>query len=132
MADKKTVVVIGATGAQGGGLARAIAADKTSPFVARGITRKPDSDKAKALASQGVQMMAADLDDARSLERAFAGASAAYCVTNYWEHFSPEREVAQARNMANAAKAAGLEHVVWSTLEDTPKWIPSATLECQR
>jgi uncharacterized protein YbjT (DUF2867 family) len=77
---------------------------KTSPFVARGITRNPDSDKTKALASQGVQMMAANFDDARSLERAFAGASAAYCVTNYWEHFSPEREVAQARNMANAAK----------------------------
>src|SRR4051812_19528599 len=124
LAEKKTLVVIGATGAQGGGLARAIAADQASPFVARGITRKPDSDKAKALGSQGVQMMAADLDDARSLERAFAGASAAYCVTNYWEHFSPEREVAQARNMANAARAAGLEHVVWSTLEDTRKWIP--------
>jgi len=69
-------------------------------------------------------MVAADLDDEKSLERAFAGASAAYCVTNYWQHFSPERELAQARNMANAAKAAGLEHVVWSTLEDTPKWIP--------
>jgi len=124
MADKKTLVVIGATGAQGCGLARAIAADKSSPFAVRGVTRKPDSDKAKALASQGVQIVAADLDDERSLQKAFAGASAAYCVTNYWEHFSPERELAQARNMANAAKAARLEHVVWSTLEDTRKWIP--------
>jgi len=92
--------------------------------VARGVTRKPDSDKAKALASQGVQMVAADLDDEESLEQAFAGASAAFCVTNYWEHFSPERELAQAGNMAKAAKAAGLEHVIWSTLEDTRKWIP--------
>jgi uncharacterized protein YbjT (DUF2867 family) len=124
MADKKTLVVIGATGAQGGGLARAIAADKSSPFTARGVTRKPDSEKAKALAAAGVQMVAADLDDEGSLAKAFAGASAAYCVTNYWEHFSPERELAQARNMARAAKAAGLEHVVWSTLEDTRKWIP--------
>jgi uncharacterized protein YbjT (DUF2867 family) len=124
MADKKTIVVIGATGAQGGGLARAVAADKASPFVARGVTRKPDSDQAKALASQGVQMVAADLDDEESLEQAFAGASAAFCVTNYWEHFSPERELAQAGNMAKAAKAAGLEHVIWSTLEDTRKWIP--------
>ena len=99
-------------------------ADKASPFVARGVTRKPDSDKAKALASQGVQMVAADLDDEESLEQAFAGASAAFCVTNYWEHFSPERELAQAGNMAKAAKAAGLEHVIWSTLEDTRKWIP--------
>ena len=124
MADKKTLVVIGATGAQGGGLARAVAADNASPFVARGVTRKPDSDKAKALASQGVQMVAADLDDEASLEQAFAGASAAFCVTNYWEHFSPERELAQAGNLAKAAKAAGLEHVIWSTLEDTRKWIP--------
>ncbi|HEY7171745.1 MAG TPA: NmrA/HSCARG family protein [Vicinamibacterales bacterium] len=124
MADKKTLVVIGATGAQGGGLARAIAADKSSPFTARGVTRKPDSEKAKALAAAGVQTVAADLDDEGSLAKAFAGASAAYCVTNYWEHFSPERELAQARNMARAAKAAGLEHVVWSTLEDTRKWIP--------
>jgi uncharacterized protein YbjT (DUF2867 family) len=116
--------VIGATGAQGGGLARAIAADKSSPFTARGVTRKPDSEKAKALAAAGVQTVAADLDDEGSLAKAFAGASAAYCVTNYWEHFSPERELAQARNMARAAKAAGLEHVVWSTLEDTRKWIP--------
>jgi hypothetical protein len=92
--------------------------------VARGVTRKPDSDKAKALASQGVQMVAADLDDEESLEQAFAGASAAFCVTNYWEHFSPERELAQAGNLAKAAKAARLEHVIWSTLEDTRKWIP--------
>jgi uncharacterized protein YbjT (DUF2867 family) len=124
MADKKTLVVIGATGAQGGGLARAIAADKSSPFAVRGVTRKLASDRAKSLASDGVEMVAADLDDEKSLERAFAGASAAYCVTNYWEYFSPEREISQARNMANAAKAARLEHVVWSTLEDTRKWIP--------
>jgi uncharacterized protein YbjT (DUF2867 family) len=92
--------------------------------VARGVTRKPDSDKAKALASQGVEMVAADLDDEESLQQAFAGASAAFCVTNYWEHFSPERELAQAGNLAKAAKAARLEHVIWSTLEDTRKWIP--------
>jgi len=124
MANKKTLVVIGATGAQGGGLARAVAADKSSPFAARGVTRKLDSDKAKALASQGVEMVSADLDDQKSLEKAFAGAAAAFCVTNYWEYFSPERELAQARNMAQAAKAAKLEHVIWSTLEDTRKWIP--------
>jgi uncharacterized protein YbjT (DUF2867 family) len=124
MADRKTLVVVGATGAQGGGLARAVAADKTSPFAARGVTRKLDSDKAKALTSQGVQMVAADLDDEKSLEKAFAGASAAFCVTNYWEHFSPDRELRQARNLAKAAKAAALEHVIWSTLEDTRKWVP--------
>lgn len=96
------------------------------------FTRKPDSDKAKALASQGVQMVAADLDDEESLEQAFAGASAAFCVTNYWEHFSPERELAQAGNMAKAAKAAGLEHVIWSRSKIRASGFRSTTTGCRR
>jgi len=68
--------------------------------------------------------VAADLDDQKSLERAFAGAYGAFCLTNYWEHYSPEKELSQAANMARAAKAAGLTHVVWSTLEDTRRWVP--------
>ena len=61
----------------------------------------------------------ADADDPASLERAFAGAHGAFVVTNFWEHFSPERELQQAASMARATKAAGVAHVVWSTLEDT-------------
>ena len=53
------------------------------------------------------------------VKRAFEGAYAAYCVTFFWEHFSPEKENAQAAGMAEAAKQAGLRHVIWSTLEDT-------------
>jgi uncharacterized protein YbjT (DUF2867 family) len=68
--------------------------------------------------------VAADLDDPASLERAFAGAHGAYCVTNFWEHFSPEKEIAQAGNLANAAKKAGVAHVIWSTLEDSRRFIP--------
>ncbi len=124
MADKRIIAVVGATGAQGGGLARAILADPAGGFAARALTRKPDSDKAQALAQQGAEVVAADLDDTESLKRAFAGAYGAFCVTNYWEHFSPEKELAQAANMAQAAKAAGLKHVIWSTLEDTRKWVP--------
>ena len=124
MAGKKIIAVVGATGAQGGGLVRAILADKGSAFTARALTRDVDSEKAKALAAAGVQVVAADLDDPASLGPAFAGAYGAFCVTNYWEHFSPERELRQAENMARAAKAAGLEHVIWSTLEDTRKWVP--------
>jgi uncharacterized protein YbjT (DUF2867 family) len=45
-------------------------------------------------------------------------------VTFFWDHFSPEREVAEARNMAAAAKRAGVKHVIWSTLEDTRRWVP--------
>ena len=77
-----------------------------------------------ALAAAGAEVVSADLDDQASLERAFAGAYGAFCLTNFWEHFSVEKEIAQAGNLARAAKAAGLEHVIWSTLEDTRKWVP--------
>jgi uncharacterized protein YbjT (DUF2867 family) len=124
VADKKIIAVVGATGAQGGGLARAILADAQGGFAARALTRKPESAKAKALAAQGAEVVAADLDDVESLKRAFAGAYGAFCVTNYWELFSPEKELAQAGHMAQAAEAAGLKHVIWSTFEDTRKWVP--------
>ena len=124
MADPKIIAVIGATGAQGGGLVRAILRDKNGGFAARAVTRNPDSDKAKALAKAGAEVVAADTGDQESLERAFAGAHGAFCVTNFWEHFSPERELADATNMAKAAKQAGVRHVIWSTLEDTRKWVP--------
>jgi uncharacterized protein YbjT (DUF2867 family) len=124
VADKKIIAVVGATGAQGGGLVRAILADKGGPFVARAITRNASSDKANALAALGVEVVAADIDDEVSVERAFHGAYGAFCVTAFWEHFSPEREIAQATAMAKAAKAAGVQHVIWSTLEDSRKFIP--------
>jgi uncharacterized protein YbjT (DUF2867 family) len=122
--DKKIIAVVGATGAQGGGLARAILNDKNGPFALRAITRNVNSDKAKALADAGAEVVAADLDDVKSLNKAFEGAHGAFCVTNFWEHFKPEKELSQARNMAQAAKDAGVKHVIWSTLEDTRKSIP--------
>ncbi|MEW6247361.1 MAG: NmrA/HSCARG family protein [Nitrospirota bacterium] len=124
MADKKIIAVVGATGMQGGGLVRAIVNDKNGGFAARALTRKVDSDKAKELAKLGAEVVAADLDDVESLKRAFSGAYGVFCVTNFWEHFSPEKEFAQARNMAQAAKHAGVQHAIWSTLEDTRKWVP--------
>jgi len=124
MADAKVIAVVGATGAQGGGLARAILRDKSGGFSARALTRKVESDNAKELAKLGADVVAADLDDQASVERAFRGAYAAFCVTNFWEHFSPEREYTQAVAMAKAAKAAGVKHVIWSTLEDTRRWVP--------
>jgi uncharacterized protein YbjT (DUF2867 family) len=126
MAEKKIIAVVGATGAQGGGLVRAILADQGGPFAARALTRKVDSDKAKALAAAGAEVVAADTDDPATLASAFAGAHGVFCLTNFWEHFSPERELTQARHMATAAKAANVKHVVWSTLEDTRKWVPLA------
>lgn len=124
MNPQKIIVVVGATGAQGGGLARAILADPGGGFAVRAITRHADSDKARALAAAGAEVVVADLDDEASLERALRGAYGAYFVTNFWEHFSPDKEKAQAAALARAAKAAGLQHAIWSTLEDTRRFIP--------
>ena len=121
MADKKIIAVVGSTGSQGGGLAHAILNDPNGGFALRAITRKTDGDKAKALAGKGAEVVKADLDDVESLKKAFAGAYGVYAVTNFWEHFSAEKEKQQAKNIADAAKAAGVKHVIWSTLEDTRK-----------
>jgi uncharacterized protein YbjT (DUF2867 family) len=124
MAEKKIIAVVGATGAQGNGLVRAIQADRDGPFRARVITRDAGSAKAQELARLGAEVVAADIDDETDLDRAFAGAHGAYCVTFFWAHFSPEKEIAEAAAMARAAKRAGLQHVVWSTLDDTRKLVP--------
>jgi uncharacterized protein YbjT (DUF2867 family) len=124
MAEKKIIAISGATGAQGGGLARAILNDPQGGFAARALTRDVNSEKAKELAKLGAEVVAADIDDPESLKRAFAGAYGAFCVTFFWVHFSAEKEVAEAQAMAAAAKQAGLKHVIWSTLEDTRKWVP--------
>jgi len=123
MADKKIIAVMGATGAQGSGLVRAILKDPSGGFAVRAITRDVNSDKAKALAKMGAEVVAADIDDLASLEKAFAGAYGAFCVTFFWEHFTGETEFQQAQNLAKAAKNAGVKHVIWSTLEDTRRWL---------
>jgi uncharacterized protein YbjT (DUF2867 family) len=124
MPDKPVIAVVGATGQQGGGLVRAIHVDPASPFRARALTRNPGSPAARALAALGAEVVAADLDDGASVTRAFRGAAGAYCVTNFWEHGSPEQEIAQAGVMARAASEAGVGHVIWSTLEDTRLKVP--------
>lgn len=124
MSEPKIIAVLGATGAQGGGLARAILSDPNGGFAVRALTRNPDSDAAKALAAKGAEVVKADLDDEASLTSAFADAYGVFGLTNYWEIFSPEREQAQAANIARASVAANVHHVIWSTLEDTRKWIP--------
>ncbi len=126
MPEKKIIAVVGATGAQGGGMVRAILADRNGAFAVRAITRNPGSDKARQLRNAGAEVVQGDTDDQDSIERAFEGAYGVFALTNFWEHFSPERELSQARNMAQAAKNTGIHHVVWSTLEDTRKWVPLA------
>ena len=124
MADKKIIAVAGATGAQGGGMVRAILKDPSGGFAARALTREVQSDKARELARLGAEVVQADLDDPESVKRAFGGAYGAFCVTFFWHHFSAEQEKAQAKTLADAAKHARLQHVVWSTLEDTRRWVP--------
>jgi uncharacterized protein YbjT (DUF2867 family) len=124
MPEKKIIAVIGATGAQGGGLARAILADPDGGFALRALTRKTTGDAAQALARAGAEVVAADLDDVESLKKAFAGAYGLFALTNFWEHFNPQKEFEQATNIAEAAKAAGVKHVIWSTFEDVRDSIP--------
>jgi uncharacterized protein YbjT (DUF2867 family) len=118
MADR-LIAVVGATGMQGGSVCRAILDDRGAGFSCRAITRDPGKENARALAARGAEVVKADLDDRASLERAFAGAHGAFCVTNFWEHLSCVKETAQAKNLADAARAAAVKHVIWSTLEDT-------------
>ena len=124
MSGKKVIAVLGATGAQGGGLVRSILNDKSGEFTARALTRDVNSDKAKALAALGAEVAAVDIDNEESLRKAFNGAYGVYAVTFFWDHFSPEKEMAQAQSIAKAAKDAGVKHIIWSTLEDTRKFIP--------
>ena len=76
-------------------------------------------DRASESAALGADVVGADMDDAASVQHAMRGAYGAYCVTNFWEHFSPEKELVQAAAMAEGAASAGVQHVIWSTLEDT-------------
>lgn len=124
MDDRKIIAVFGATGAQGGGLAEAILSDPKRLFRVRAITRSATSEAAQKLASLGAEIVEADLDHPKSVEGALQGAYGAFCVTFYWAHFSPDKEMEHAQTMATAAAKAGVQHLVWSTLEDTRKWIP--------
>jgi len=124
MSEKKIIAVVGATGAQGGALVRAILADTSGEYAARAITRDVNSDKAKALAAAGAEVVAADVNDEASMTAALQGAYGAFFVTFFWDHFSPDTEKQTAKNMAEAARTAGVQHIIWSSLEDTRKWIP--------
>ncbi|MEU1184038.1 NmrA/HSCARG family protein [Streptomyces sp. NPDC005820] len=129
MSDEKVIAVAGATGAQGGGAARAILADPESGFTVRALTRNPDSPAAKELAELGAQVVRADFHDEPTVHQAFEGAYGAFLVTDFWAHGSAARETEEIEVLARAAKDAGLRHVVWSTLEDTRELLP---LEDQR
>ena len=92
MPNKKIIAVVGATGAQGGGLVRAILADPHGGFAARALTRDVHSAKAQELAKLGAEVVTADVDNPDTMKKAFDGAYGAFCVTFFWAHFSPEKK----------------------------------------
>lgn len=120
----KIITVFGATGRQGGSLARSILEDRDSGFAVRAVTRHPDSTAAAELGRLGAEVVQADLDDEASLAPAFEGAYGAYLVTNFWEDMDAAHEKRQAAALARAASHAGVQHAIWSTLEDTRHCIP--------
>ena len=127
MGTKRIIAVVGATGKQGGSVARAVLGDCAGDFALRVLTRKPSGDRAQALARLGAEVVYADADDLASLRRGFAGAYGAYCMTDFWGgNGDPERERVQGSTMAEAARCAGVQHAIWSTLEDTRRHIPLA------
>ena len=111
-AAQRTVLITGATGHQGGAIARALAG---KGLKLRAMTRHPTSDAAKALAALGIEIVAGDFDDAASMDRALDGAWGAYSVQNTWEA-GVEREEAQGKAFAKAARAKGIEHFVYSSV----------------
>ena len=104
----KTIVVIGATGQQGSGVVNSLKV-KTG-FTVRAVTRNPDNYQ-----GQADQVVSADLDDTESLKVAIEGAHGVFLVTNFWQGAD---EIEQAKHAIAAAKAAGIKHLIWSTLPD--------------
>ncbi|KAI1819165.1 NmrA-like family protein [Xylaria intraflava] len=123
MAGKRIIVVFGATGKQGGAIVNQFVNDPKlkDSWTVRGVTRDVNKDSSKRLASKGVEVVAADLNDKASLVKALSGSDTAFAVTNYWEHMDMKLEETQGRNIADAAKEAGVKHFIWSTLFNVTK-----------
>ncbi|XP_053551265.1 nmrA-like family domain-containing protein 1 [Bombina bombina] len=119
MSGKEVIVVFGATGAQGGSVVKALMEDGT--FTVRAVTRDPKKESAVKLSQSGVEVVAADLDDEKSLEPVLSKAYGAFVVTNYLEHFSKDKEIKQGKLIADVAKRLGLKHVIFSGLENVKK-----------
>lgn len=113
---KQVISVIGGTGLQGGGVIDALLAQGT--FNVRVASRTPSSDKAKALAARGVQVVKGDLLEPASLDAFFDGAHSAFVVTNFWDPTQGPREEELGAAAVNAARSAGVKHLIWFTLPD--------------
>ncbi|XP_071975775.1 nmrA-like family domain-containing protein 1 [Engystomops pustulosus] len=119
MASKKIITVFGATGAQGGSVVGALLKDRS--FAVRAVTRDASKPAAVKLKESGAEVVSADLDNEKSLEAALNGAYGAFIVTNFWDHFSKDKEVKQGKSIADLCKRLGLHHVIYSGLENVNK-----------
>lgn len=119
--SSKIITVFGATGLQGGSVVKSILASPTLSYKIRAVTRDPSKPNAQALASQGVELVKADLEDAESVKHALQGSHAVFAVTNYWEKASKEGEIKQGKTIADASKAVGVKHLIWSALPAVTK-----------
>ncbi|KAF7468997.1 nmrA family domain-containing protein 1-like [Marmota monax] len=119
MANRKVIAVFGATGSQGGSVAKALLESKH--FAVRALTRDVTRPNALALQKLGAEVVKGDLNDKASVEAALKGAYGAFVVTNFWEHFSKDKEVCQGKMVADTAKHLGLKHVVYSGLENVER-----------
>jgi uncharacterized protein YbjT (DUF2867 family) len=108
----RTVLITGATGAQGGSLARAL---EGKGFKLRAMTRKPQGDAAQALLRKGIEIVQGDLDDEASLARAMEGAWGVFAVQNTWEA-GVQREEEQGKRIARVARERGVQHFVYSSV----------------
>jgi uncharacterized protein YbjT (DUF2867 family) len=117
MTSDRTILITGVTGNQGGAVARAL---EGTGFHLRGLTRKPDSERAVELARQGIEIVQGDLDDEATLRHALAGAWGVFGVQNAGEA-GVEREEAQGKRLATLAREAGVEHYVYTSVGSAHK-----------
>ncbi len=117
MANDQTILITGVTGQQGGAVAQGL---HGSGFRLRGLTRKPESERAVVLARNGVEVVKGDLDDEVTLRRALTGAWGVFGVQNTWEA-GVEREEVQGKRLATLAHAAGVEHYVYTSVGSAHK-----------
>ncbi|KAL7944933.1 hypothetical protein V8C42DRAFT_324121 [Trichoderma barbatum] len=119
----KIITVFGATGNQGGSVVEAILADSvlSKEFKIRGVTRDVNKPAAKKLASKGVEVVVADMSSASSVAPAVQGAHTVFLVTNFWETMSADVEISQGKAVVDASKAAGVQHIIFSSLINVTK-----------
>jgi uncharacterized protein YbjT (DUF2867 family) len=118
MAPSKILTIFGATGNQGGSVISNVLSNSelSSAYKLRGVTRDPSKPNAQKLASQGVEMVSANMNEPASLQAAISGSYAVFAVTNYWEDQSKETEVRQGKSIADSSKEAGVKHLIWASL----------------